>query len=98
MKVRLPRFVRNFYFISGAFFLIWILFIDSNDFISQVQLKNKVRELEARKDYYSQNIDEISKQYQQRINNPELIEKYAREKYFMKKNNEDLFIVVEEKE
>ncbi len=98
MKVKLPKFVRNFYFISGSFFLIWMLFIDSNDLVSQVQLKSKVGELESRKEYYTENIKQVSEQYQQRINDPDLIEKFAREKYFMKKNNEDIFIVVEEKD
>lgn len=95
MKLRLPKFVRNFYFISGVFFLVWMLFIDSNDIVSQVRLKKKVSELEARKDYYQENIEEISKQYEERLNNPELLERYAREKYFMKKKTEDLFVVVE---
>ena len=95
MKLKFPRFVRNFYFISGAFFLIWMLFIDSNDIFSQVMLKGKVSELESRKEYYLQNIDELNKQYEDRLTDPELMEKFAREKYFMKKDTEDLFIVIE---
>ena len=96
MKLRLPRFVRNFYFISGVFFLVWMLFIDSNDIVSQVKLRSKVSELEARKAYYQENIEEISKQFENRLNSPELLEKYAREKYYMKKKTEDLFVVVDE--
>ncbi len=96
MKIRLPRFVRNFYFLSGAFFLIWMLFIDSNDILSQLKLKQKVNDLEARKEYYQENIQLINQQYEERLTDRELMEKFAREKYFMKKDTEDLFIVVEE--
>ena len=44
---------------------------------------------------YLQNIDELNKQYEDRLTDPELMEKFAREKYFMKKDTEDLFIVIE---
>lgn len=97
MKLKLPRIVRNFYFISGAFFLIWMLFIDSSDIFSQLKLRQKVSELESRKEYYMENIEVINQQYEERLNDPELMEKFAREKYYMKKKTEDLFVVIEDK-
>lgn len=96
MRFKLPRFTRNFYFFSGMFFLVWILFIDSNDLLTQIKLQSKINKLEDQKEYYQNNIQEISEQFDQRENDMELIEKFAREKYLMKKETEDLFIIVEE--
>ena len=96
MNFRIPRIVRNFYVIAGVFFLVWILFIDSNDLVSQVQLQQKIDDLEAQKEYYQENIREIRQQYDLRENDLNQLEKYAREKYYMKKRSEDVYIVVEE--
>ena len=96
MRFNLPPVTRNFYFIAAVCFLIWMLFIDSNDVLTQIRLKAKQHNLEVQKEYYQQNIIDITSNYDDRNNNNEQIERYAREKYFMKKPTEDLFIVVEE--
>jgi len=93
--MKLPKFTRNFYFLTGLLFIVWMLFIDSNDFISQYRLSRTVKDLEERKEYYQKNIEELSQQFEQRQNDPDYIEKFAREKYFMKKEGEDLYVVVE---
>ncbi|MDH5381430.1 MAG: septum formation initiator family protein [Cyclobacteriaceae bacterium] len=95
MKLKLPHFTKNFYFLTGAFFIIWLLFVDSNDVVSQIKLKAKVSELEGQKEYYQKNIEELSGLYELRENNIDFIEKYAREKYLMKKESEDIFVIVE---
>ncbi|MDH5397947.1 MAG: septum formation initiator family protein [Cyclobacteriaceae bacterium] len=91
-----PRIFRNFYFLTGIFFIVWMFLIDSNDWISQVRLSTKLSELEKQKEYYQENIIQIKQQYEERNNDPRLLEKYAREKYLMKKDNEDIYIIVEE--
>ncbi len=96
MRFKLPPVTRNFYFISAAFFLIWMLFIDSNDLLTQLRLKSKQHNLESQKEYYQENIIDLNSNFDDRNNNNEHLEQYAREKYFMKKPTEDLFIVVEE--
>ncbi|MEM8896224.1 MAG: septum formation initiator family protein [Bacteroidota bacterium] len=95
---RLPKFLTNFYFLVGTFFLIWMLFIDSNDFYSQYVLRKKLKEMEKEKNYYEQKIVEVKSEREALLNNDDLLEKFAREKYFMKKENEDVFVVSEEKE
>ncbi len=94
--MKLPRFTRNFYFLFGASFLIWMLFIDTNDVFTQIKLRNKLRNLEDEKEYYLEKIDEVRAEREELLSNDELLEKFAREKYLMKKESEDLFIVVEE--
>ncbi len=90
---KLPGYVKNFYFLVGAFFIIWMLFIDSNDLYSQFQKRRKLNDLERKKEYYIQKIQEVEKDREELMSNDKLIEKFAREKYLMKKGSEDLYII-----
>lgn len=94
--MKLPRFTRNFYFLSGTVFFVWMLFLDGNDLINQVRLTYQLNSLEREKEYYEEKIVEVEKQKQELMNDPAMLEKYAREKYLMKKPNEDIYVVVEE--
>jgi cell division protein FtsB len=89
----LKKYLKNFYILTSAIFLIWMLFFDGNDLINQFQLYQKMKELEQEKRFYQKNIDRIEKEYKALEENPELLEKLAREKYLLKKNNEDVYIV-----
>ena len=91
---KIPSFFRSFYFLSAFFFLIWLAFIDSNHLFMQVELSSKKNDLTALKQYYENEILEVKNDREALVNNPDLLEKVAREKYLMKKENEDLFIVV----
>ena len=97
MYRRLPPFVRNFYFLTALLFVVWMLFFDQNDVWSQYKLGAAVRELQAQEVYYQQKIKEVEKDRDELTTNPELLEKFAREKYFMKRPTEDVYLVVEEK-
>lgn len=90
------KFTKNFYFIATMVFLIWMLFFDSNDFYSQYQLKSKVEDLEDQKAYYSKKIEKTEADREALLNDKDLLEKFARENYFMKKDGEEVFVVVEE--
>ena len=71
---------------------MWILFFDSRDFItSHFRERNELNKLEESKKYYEQQIATTKQELQQLKTNPALLEKYAREKYLMKRDNEDLF-------
>ena len=87
---------KNFYFLTSVSFLVWMLFFDTNDIYSQYQLKNKVIELEDQEQYYLEKIEQVKQDREALMNDMELLEKFAREKYYMKKEGEDLFVVVEE--
>ena len=93
MFKKLPPFVKNFYFIVGVVFIFWMLFIDSNDLYSQYKKHRKLHELEHQKAYYAQKIKEVEKDREELLSNSELLEKFAREKYLMKKETEDLYIL-----
>ena len=96
MLKKLPKAFRNFYIVTGLIFLTWMLFLDSNDFISRYKLTSKLRSLDNEKEYYAEKIKEVEKDREELMGNRELLEKFAREKYLMKKETEDIFIVVEE--
>jgi cell division protein FtsB len=96
MLKRIPPFVKNFYFLFTVFFLVWMLAFDSNDLINQIKLNRKLSTLKSQKEYYLEKIEEVKKDREELLSNTELLEKFAREKYLMKKDSEDLYIIVEE--
>jgi cell division protein FtsB len=68
-------------------------FFDKNDFFTQLQRKKDLYEIEESKSYFAQKIDDSKKFSRDMQNNAAAIEKFAREKYHMKRENEDLFLV-----
>lgn len=96
MLKKLPPAFRNFYFVTTLSFLVWMIFLDSNDLISRFKMSSKMRSLENEKEYYIEKISEVEKDRMELMTNKELLEKFAREKYLMKKETEDIFIIQEE--
>jgi hypothetical protein len=96
MLKKLPPAFRNFYVVTGLSFLVWITFFDSNDLISRFRMNSKLSSLEDEKEYYLEKISEVEKDRNELMTNKELLEKFAREKYLMKKETEDVFVIVEE--
>ena len=96
MLDRLPRLLKNFYFLTGSLFLIFMLFISDSNLFRQYQLTNKLRKLENEKAYYSVKIKEVEKDRSELMTDEDLLEKFAREKYLMKKEKEDIYVIVEE--
>ncbi len=92
---QLPAYLRNKYTIATLLFLAWMLFFDQNNIISQIQLQVKLDNLQEQKAFYQRKIKEIKASKQELLENKEKLERFAREKYWMKKPDEDLFIVVE---
>lgn len=93
---KLPPIFRNFYFVTGVCFLCWMTFMDSNDLISRFQMGSKLRSLENEKEYYLEKMQEVELDRKELLTNQQLLEKFAREKYLMKKESEDVFIIQEE--
>ena len=87
----------RFFSITSAIALFWMLVLDSNDITVQFRLWNELRELKAEKKYYQQKLKELEREKRVMMGNPALLEKYAREKYLMKRPTEDIFIIVDEK-
>ncbi len=79
--------------IAGAFFLVWMLFIDQRDFFQQRERKAELEKLELKKRYYQTEIDKARKTLTDLQTNPAALEKFARERYLMKKDGEDIFTI-----
>ncbi|TAH25813.1 MAG: septum formation initiator family protein [Cytophagales bacterium] len=92
----IPAPFKTFYFIFSVCFFVWMMFFDANDFINQFRISNKLQQLKNEKAYYEEKIIEVKSEKQELFSNTRQIEKFAREKYLMKKKNEDLFIINED--
>lgn len=95
MFKKLPKPFRNFYVITSLVFVVWMLLLDSNNLIARFQLSSKLNSLENEKEYYEEKIKEVEKDRDELFGDHESLEKFAREKYLMKKPTEDIYIVVE---
>ncbi len=93
---KLPGFTSSFFFLAGISFIAWMIFFDSNDLYSQYKLSKKLSTLVEQKEYYQEKIVEVKEDREELFSNEDLLEKFAREKYLMKKPEEDIYIVVEE--
>ncbi|WP_080238368.1 FtsB family cell division protein [Spirosoma rigui] len=97
MLQKLLRSVRNFYVATALALLTWMTFFDANDLPSQVQNWLKLRELEGDIKFYQAEIRDVQTERREVLGNDRLREKFAREKYLMKKPTEDVFVIVDEK-
>ena len=92
----IPPIFKNKYFLTGAGFLIWMLFFDERDFITTFfRQRQELKTLEKSERYYNNQIATTKTELEMLKSNPSLVEKYAREKYLMKRDNEDLFLIRE---
>lgn len=89
----IPSWIRNKYFLAITFFVVWMLFIDVKDLITDFNRWAKLKELQKNERHLAQQIRETRNELNLLKTNAQTIEKYAREKYMMKKDNEDLFII-----
>ena len=103
--MKIPRFlvpvlqvVRSFYFLVGGAFLVWMLVFDANDIGKQVDIYRKYQDLLNEKQYYLDNIKAVKKDRAELMSSPALLEKFAREKYLMKRPGEDVFVLVPKEE
>lgn len=91
------RFLKNFYLASSGGLLIWLLFFELTSIPDQLKNWWKLQELENEKEYYAEQIELLQKEQASTLGTDKLMEKYAREKYFMKKDSEDVYVLVDEK-
>ncbi len=96
MLNRILSRLRNFYVATALGLLVWMTFFDANDLPSQIRNWWKVRELESEVTFYDEQIREVQRARREVLGNNRLREKYARERYLMKKPTEDVFVIVDE--
>lgn len=88
------KIVRNKYFLTTIAIVGWLLFFDKNDVFTQWDLIQKCRKLEKEREYYKSEIESNKNWLNELQTNKKSLETFAREKYLMKKDNEDVFVFV----
>lgn len=97
LLTHLPAWLKNKYFISFAAFCAIMFFLDKNDVFTQLGRRRELQQNVQSKRYYTKELAIHRKQLEAFRTSPAAAEKVARENLFMKKDNEDLFIIVSEK-
>src|SRR5215831_2167998 len=95
LLTHIPSWIKNKFFIATAVFVFVILFFDKNDLFTQMDRNRQLRELLESKQYFTDQIAKEQAILDNMKTNPATLEQYAREKYLMKRYNEDLFIIPE---
>lgn len=98
MKInkKISKWVLNRYIITIVLFVTWLTFFDENNLINQVQARVELNKLRTEKKYYNDKVSDYSYQLKALDTDPNFVEKYAREHYYFSKENEDVFIVVQD--
>ena len=92
---RIPSYIKNKYTLTLFGFFVWMLFFDAHNIISRVQAYMELNDAREKKEYYKAEISQSKRDMQDLLTNQNTLERFAREKYMMKKEDEDLFIIVE---
>lgn len=93
---KLPKWLRNHYALTVIAFCVWMSFFDQNNMINQIELKAELYRLDSDKAYYEQAIIQTREDLAELLADNSKLERFAREKYFMKKDNEEIFVFVSE--
>jgi cell division protein FtsB len=94
---RLFNLFRNKYFLFSLAFIVFMIFFDKNDLFSQYQYYQQVSKLKQERDFYLKETTKVNKDLEELTSDPKELEKFAREKYLMKKDNEDVFVIQQPK-
>lgn len=90
------KLLKNRYFIVTAFFVVWMSFFDQNDWWSRSETVSEIKELKETKLYYKSELEKLKRTSADLDTNAAALERYARERYFMKRDGEDVFVLIEE--
>ncbi len=88
--------ISNKYTITIVAFIIWIIFFDSNSMINQYRLTKALDKVKKEKLFYIQEIKQDKETAKGLMSNQDNLEKFARERFLMKRDNEDVYIIIEE--
>ena len=94
-KTKLGIF-KNKYVVATFLFVVWVSFFDQNNLVERFQNKKELKQLQEDKIYYQDKIKETAERLNELKTNKENLEKFAREQYLMKRENEDVFVIVKE--
>ena len=94
---RLFDLIKNKFFLATVAFVIWMIFFDKNDLFSQYEYHQQLSKLTQEQAFYKAETAKVNKDLDELTSDKGKLEKFAREKYLMKKDNEDIFVIVHEK-
>lgn len=86
------KYLKNIYVVILVIFVVWMVFFDTNSLIIHSQYNSEINDLEAEKEYYKKEIEKDQEAID-KLSREEGIETFAREQYYMKKDNEDIYII-----
>ena len=92
----LVPFLKNKYIMTFVVFFLWMLCFDKNDLVTQLSQRNNLYQMNQDKSYFIEEIKLNQVIMQELATNPEALERFAREKYYMKKADEDIFVMTAE--
>jgi len=91
---KIPSFFKNKYFLTGLVFLIWLVFFDRNNLISQYEMRKELKSLKDEAKFYKDQYLKDSAELYRMMNDSIELERLGREKYMMKRDSEDIFLIV----
>lgn len=94
---RIVELFSNKYFLVSICFVAWMLFFDRNDLLSQYEYRSQLNKFKNEKAFYIAEIEKVKTDLDELSTNRERLEKFAREKYLMKKDDEDVYVIIREK-
>ncbi len=101
MGLPLPKkiflLLKNKYVLTLLLFIIWLLLFDSNNLLDRIKQVRELNQLKNDREYYQKKIEEDTRKLKELETDDKSLEKFAREQYFIKKKNEDLFIIIDKK-
>jgi len=86
------KFTTNKYVIVLSIFIIWMVFFDENSFVNHLEFDKEIEKLNNEKEYLKSEIKK-DKELIKKLDNQEQLEKFAREEYNMKKENEEIYLI-----
>jgi cell division protein FtsB len=95
---RIPKRLRNRYGLAVLVLAAWISVFSDNDLWTTWKNHRELGRMAEQSEWYAQEIARTKEQLAEIANDDELLEKFARERYLMKRDNEDIFVLVPEKE
>lgn len=94
MLEKIPGIFKNFYFLVTLPYLVWVLFFADNNIIQTYKLRVKYQEELRKEEYYSDQKEAVITDLQGLRTDKKMLERYAREKYFMKRKGEDIYALI----
>jgi len=89
----LRRLIRNKYPISLTIFVVWMFFFDTNSIVFMYKQYNELKDLKQQEEFLQNEIAAMTKEKEDLFSNNDKLEKYARENFYFKKDNEDVYVI-----